>query len=358
MGNSLQPLLVPPCLSGDATSVKTIINETREKKTLDKVKDLAGPDGSTPLVCAAFKGSAECVKLLLDEGADPLIGNKQQIDAFWVACGYDQREVLEVLISWAKESSKDLALIMRSANNSGDSPLLAAGFKGNVGILGVLTKHLSAEQIAELAEVENNKGDALLSVAVGAEQSEFLEQLVAILLKAGRGEEIWLKRDKRGLCPIHIAAERGNEKVFRQCLTTSFSVLQLCDDPRQDETRGSTHCRGTHALHTACLCGHAAIVELILERLDSDKTISDREKIDFLNQQNTAGQTPYWIASRGRGYPTRDKCRELLEGVAAVDTTIVDDENVSPKEAGERAEEKRAANEERRKAEMATTKAE
>ena len=43
--------------------------------------DAASPNGSTPLMMAAQYGTDEAVKLLLDEGADPLLKNQKNLSA-------------------------------------------------------------------------------------------------------------------------------------------------------------------------------------------------------------------------------------------------------------------------------------
>ena len=60
--------------------------------------DAESPNGSTPLMMAGMYGSIESVKLLLDEGADPLLKNQQGLTALEFARTgkrLDSTEVLE-----------------------------------------------------------------------------------------------------------------------------------------------------------------------------------------------------------------------------------------------------------------------
>ena len=47
--------------------------------------DAASPNGSTPLMMASMYGTGDAVKLLLDEGADPLLKNEQGLSALQFA---------------------------------------------------------------------------------------------------------------------------------------------------------------------------------------------------------------------------------------------------------------------------------
>ena len=111
--------------------------------------------------------------------------------------------------------------------------------------------------------------------------------------------------------------------------------------------------RGSHALHIAALCGHHEIVKFIVDFCEMNKSIIDDDyRKEFLNTRNSSGQTPYWIAARGKGYPDREKCKDILKEVDQVDVHICDDSNVTPNVAGEESVRKRAVNEEKRKQEM------
>ncbi len=59
--------------------------------------DAESPNGSTPLMMASMYGSAEAVKLLLDEGADPLLTNQQGLTAIQFAQRVSRQDVADMI---------------------------------------------------------------------------------------------------------------------------------------------------------------------------------------------------------------------------------------------------------------------
>ncbi len=59
--------------------------------------DAESPNGSTPLMMASMYGTAEAVKLLLDEGADPLLKNQQGLTAIQFAQRVNRKDVADMI---------------------------------------------------------------------------------------------------------------------------------------------------------------------------------------------------------------------------------------------------------------------
>lgn len=72
--------------------------------------DAESPNGSTPLMMAAMYGNAECVKILLDDGADPTLKNQLGLTASDFARQVSRLDSLSLIeaavLEWAKTHSK------------------------------------------------------------------------------------------------------------------------------------------------------------------------------------------------------------------------------------------------------------
>ncbi len=72
--------------------------------------DAESPNGSTPLMMAAMYGNAECVKMLLEAGADPTLKNQQRLSAVDFAINASRTDSLTLIesavIQWRTSSTK------------------------------------------------------------------------------------------------------------------------------------------------------------------------------------------------------------------------------------------------------------
>ena len=64
--------------------------------------DSESPNGTTPLMMAARYGTPGAVKLLLEEGADPLLKNQLQLSAIDFALGAERRESAELIAAFVR----------------------------------------------------------------------------------------------------------------------------------------------------------------------------------------------------------------------------------------------------------------
>ena len=67
--------------------------------------DAGSPNGSTPLMMAAQYGTREVVKLLLDEGADPVLKNQLGLSATDFAARAERSELVEAIAAAARRRS-------------------------------------------------------------------------------------------------------------------------------------------------------------------------------------------------------------------------------------------------------------
>ena len=64
--------------------------------------DASSPNGTTPLMMAAFYGSPSAVKLLLEEGADPLLKNDQSLTAIDFAHRNNRADSAEIIAAFVR----------------------------------------------------------------------------------------------------------------------------------------------------------------------------------------------------------------------------------------------------------------
>ncbi len=64
--------------------------------------DAASPNGTTPLMMAAFYGTPSSVKLLLEAGADPFLKNKQDLTAIDFAQRANRAEAADIIAAFVR----------------------------------------------------------------------------------------------------------------------------------------------------------------------------------------------------------------------------------------------------------------
>ena len=64
--------------------------------------DAASPNGTTPLMMAAFYGTPSAVKLLLEAGADPLLKNVQGLSAIDFAQRASRQESADIIAAFVR----------------------------------------------------------------------------------------------------------------------------------------------------------------------------------------------------------------------------------------------------------------
>jgi ankyrin repeat protein len=104
-----EPLLFQAIRRGDSTLVASLLRQGTPA-------DLRGENGTTPLLFAARYRNAECLKLLLDHGADPNAASEEGVTALQWGAG--SLEVVRLLLErWADP---------RARTKLGNTPLICA----------------------------------------------------------------------------------------------------------------------------------------------------------------------------------------------------------------------------------------
>jgi len=122
------------------------------KEAIDKGTDVncrGGPGAATPLICGAVKGNYDCMKMLLDAGANPHHANSQMDTPLTVSCKWGHTDVVKLLL--------DQGVDPRMKNNAAVpvTPLDIAEIHGHQAI-----KDLVAERWRKLDDKEAKKKEA------------------------------------------------------------------------------------------------------------------------------------------------------------------------------------------------------
>jgi ankyrin repeat protein len=64
--------------------------------------DASSPNGTTPLMMAAFYGTPSAVKLLLEAGADPLLKNEQSLTAIDFAQRNQRQDSADIIAAFVR----------------------------------------------------------------------------------------------------------------------------------------------------------------------------------------------------------------------------------------------------------------
>ena len=86
--------------------------------------------GWTPLYCASHHGNVECVKLLLNMGADPKSKNLVGKNSLHAATQQDRSAIVDLLIKNSKHDEQDVHLL-NMKDNRGLTPLHDCTYRGH-----------------------------------------------------------------------------------------------------------------------------------------------------------------------------------------------------------------------------------
>jgi ankyrin repeat protein len=268
--------------------------------------------GRTALYSAAQSGSIECVKLLVDAGADPTIGDANNNSPLHAASRLQDATILRLLLA-ALPSRNDvdrknddrwtslhnaaragtvpaISILLeqgadpRARTKQGTEPLHCACEAGHVDAARALIEILPPKALeatdryqqtplhiaarngateivglitnnnANLVSAVTHKGSTALHLAAFHGHTDVIRVLVAA------GAELDVKA-RRGSSPLELASFRGHVDAVKV-------LLKLGADPNATDAMGST------PLHGAAYHDHPCVLEALLER-GADATVSD-----------------------------------------------------------------------------------
>jgi ankyrin repeat protein len=252
---------------------------------------------NTPLHGAVFGGHLELVKYLCSTcHADVVQKNELGCSPLWLAAGYNHNEVmvylLERIILLGDDDREDECTlekaILKDANSTGDTPLIAAASRGNIEIcrklLDIVSSKLGGESAASAMLLwKNNGGDTALAVAVGAGHEGVLEFILEWDKQCSNNEQssqqtacIINQRNKQGLTPLLAACERGNVKIVNRLVQAGAEFLP-------DE-------KGASPLSVVSFCGHENVAKALLALPNGATLLNQRDE--------PSGCTALWHAAR------------------------------------------------------------
>ena len=266
--------------------------------------------GRTALHCAAHRGEAQAVAMLLhldakqnaSFDAEKRIANQTDYDhetALHVAARGGQLEVVKALIL-------DKHKCNLCVNNiSGEDALMVAAKYNKPDVVNVLLGAFHAERMHDICQQVGSSTDPNLNakpsvdVVPRAENDDNMRMyqypmhraawhgsLDLVVMLAQRGGVDLHKRDRVGMTAIHYAALMGHYRIVEWLLSQSPDLVEALDKDRDTP------------LHCAASGGRVEVVQLLLERYP-DHSESDPKFIDFVNKTNERGETPLHCAAKG-----------------------------------------------------------
>jgi len=369
--------------SSPGTTTPTTTTPYSSQQQLSQKVDKQDKDGNTALHGAVFAGHLEMVKYLVTEcGASLTLGNGLDCSPVWIAAGYGRLEILRYLMECVMNNDDDtneddetkeeeenetkrmeddnnnndtqrilLLQMLRTPNNTGDTPLLAAVSKSHLDVSRLLltrahnttspSSSVSSMALEMVTDV-NQSGDTPLSVCVGMDHEGALLDLLLGWEKQFRIPTTpppppstptptpttttpptlmpMNTKNKKGVTPLLVACERNSAAAVETLLRSGGIDLALHLDEK-----------GRSILAVASFCGCDDVVKMILSLMPNTSDGGGEEEKGaeesyvphtLLNQRDGQGCTPVWLASRTGN---AKMVQILVEGGANLD--MVDDVN-------------------------------
>lgn len=251
-GVDLNDALIMAAINGDANEVIESLKAGADPQAVSRT-------GVTPLLAAAFGGSVEAVRAIVEHGAD----------VNHVANGYRAW-------TWTAERVPLTEQPIAKAASLGDTALILAAQIGHADSVAYLLEHGADPKLA------NPEGDTPLSVAAEQGHSKIVAMLLAKGIDPDEGQQRIPSFTARAV--IGIAAEEHNTPLSKAAqgghADTVKVLLEKGADPNVRGFAGKT------ALFWAVERGYGDVMNLLLEH-NADPNIS-----------NSAGQTPLMEAAK------------------------------------------------------------
>lgn len=316
----IQGLQKNPSLAFDDSSDP----ENANKEPIAFVLNIKDELGLTALHQSAMTGATECVRLLLDAGADYSLVDNVGCNCLHYASFYGFRDCIELLASrhlqniGASQASEDDSFI-NGKDNLGATALHKVSYQGHVDCLSLMidfgaalgSKDRNGATALHVASLKNREKSVRLLIERGIDTNDPDTEGETALHKAaylGNDETVEAlvqsnaktdARDLTGVTALHNAAIKGHVGCLYKLL--SPETANLVDND------------GNSPLHFAAARGKTEVVQFFLSNKD-DMNID-------INMLNAANESPLFLAIKSNN---EDLTRELvLEGADAHDANVL-----------------------------------
>jgi ankyrin repeat protein/tetratricopeptide (TPR) repeat protein len=242
--------------------VEVLLKYARDSSKIDLSSWVNAKDkgGGTALYQAARKGHTAILEKLFNAGAKIETLTSASWNALHIATQYGHFDVIELLLKFARESSKiDMSSWVNTKTKKGDTALHQAAWKGHTAIL---EKLLDAG--VKIETLTNGSQNALHCAA----QEGHLDVIEVLLKSAHKSPKInlssWVNtKDGYGETALHTGAWKGHTAILEKLLDAGagidlkskngWTALQLATHYKRDEAVKTLKKRGADPTPCDCL---------------------------------------------------------------------------------------------------------
>ena len=228
--------------------------------------------GSTPLIAAVSSGALASVKVLLQNGANPLLQINDGSNALHLAIQKGRRSIIKEFLALPSDVSTEL---VTSCNNEGMNALHYAIINNQLEV----AQDIMKRELCCCTKTNDNYNIVHLAADTGN------PRMMSLVLSQLESYNLVNERDKIGGTALHHAAGKGHLKCVEYLLDKGAMIhrchfgyspfLYACYKGFSDAARALLEAHpfqlnwlnddGDSALHVAAKAGHAAVVKMLLD---------------------------------------------------------------------------------------------